>query len=362
MPTNQPDELTTGSPKPEKHKLAGNLIKYGIPLVITVGLCWLLFHNINFSEMMEIIRRDCNFWWIGLALLISIFSHVFRAMRWRIQLRALNINASLWDTTLSIFGTYAVNLVFPRLGEVWRTGYIAQKEKASFTTVFGSMVADRLADTVTVLLLTLATFIIAHKQIMLYLSQNGDAYRHMAEILSSPWLWTGIIAACAAVWWGLWHFRNNKYVSKLLGMLRNLWEGFAVILKMPHKGRWLLLTVAVWGCYFMQLYVAFFSFPLTAEVATQCGVIAVLVCFVLSSISMGVPSNGGIGPWQWAIIFGLKLYSDNIPGLTEEYAGSFANLVMGMQTLLLIVLGLFTFAAISVGRRKHRTIQPTPTH
>ncbi len=47
MPTNQPDELTTGSMKPEKHSIAGNLIKYGIPLVITVGLCWLLFHNIN---------------------------------------------------------------------------------------------------------------------------------------------------------------------------------------------------------------------------------------------------------------------------------------------------------------------------
>ena len=41
----------------------------------------------------------------------------------------------------SIFGTYAVNLVFPRLGEVWRTGYIAQRQKAPFTTVFGSMVA-----------------------------------------------------------------------------------------------------------------------------------------------------------------------------------------------------------------------------
>ncbi len=358
MPTNQPDELTTGSMKPEKHSIAGNLIKYGIPLVITLGLCWLLFHNINFSEMMEIIRRNCNFWWIGLALVISIFSHVFRAMRWRIQLRALNINASLWDTTLSIFGTYAVNLVFPRLGEVWRTGYIAQKEKASFTTVFGSMVADRLADTVTVLLLTLATFIIAHKQIMLYLSQNGDTYRHMAELLSSPWLWAGLIAICATVWWGLWQFRHNKHVSKLLDLLRNLWEGFSVILSMPHKGRWLLLTLAVWGCYFMQLYVAFFSFPLTTDVALQYGATSVLVCFVLSSISMGVPSNGGIGPWQWAIIFGLKLYSDNIPGLTEEYAGSFANLVMGMQTLLLIVLGLFTFAAISIGRKKS-ALRPT---
>ncbi len=352
QPTQSDEQMADGLPQPEKHKILNNLLKYGIPLVITVGLCWLLFHNINFSEMMEIIRRDCNFWWIGLALVASIFSHVFRAMRWRIQLRALHINASLWDTTLSIFGTYAVNLVFPRLGEVWRTGYIAQREKAPFTTVFGSMVADRLADTVTVLLLTFVTFIIAHRQIVLYLSQSGDTFRHIADLLTSPWLWAGILVLCAATWWGLWHFRSNKHVAKLFGIARGLWEGFAVIVKMPHKGRWLLLTVALWGCYFMQLYVAFFSFPLTTDVVMQYGAIAVLVCFVLSSISMGVPSNGGIGPWQWAIIFGLKLYSDNIPGLTEEYAGSFANLVMGMQTLLLIVLGLFTFAAISIGRRK----------
>jgi hypothetical protein len=94
----------------------------------------------------------------------------------------------------------------------------------------------------------------------------------------------------------------------------------------------------------------------------QYGVTAVLVCFVLSSISMGVPSNGGIGPWQWAVIFGLRLYSDNIPGLTEEYAGSFANLVMGTQTLLLIALGIFTFIAISFSRRNKKTIQPTATH
>jgi hypothetical protein len=361
MSTTQPDTAPGANPaQPEKNKIAVSLLKYGVPLVITIGLCWLLFHNINFSEMMDIIRRDCNFWWIGLAWVVSIFSHIFRAMRWRIQLRALNINASLWDLSLSIFGTYAVNLVFPRLGEVWRTGYIAQREKAPFSTVFGSMVADRLADTVTVLLITLVTFIVAHKQLMLYLSQNGDTYQHIAEILSSPWLWIGIIAACAAVWALLWAFRTNKHIAKLLTTVRNLWDGFAVILKMHNKGRWLLLTLAVWGCYFFQLYVAFFSFPITTNVVLQYGVTAVLVCFVLSSISMGVPSNGGIGPWQWAIIFGLRLYSDNVAGLTEEYAGSFANLVMGTQTLLLIALGIFTFIAISFSRR-NKTIQPTTT-
>jgi len=114
-------------------KIISPLFKYGLPLVITIGLCYVLFTGIDFNEMVNIIRNQCNFAWIGLALFISIFSHIFRAMRWRIQLRALGIDAPLSSLIYSIFGTYAVNLVFPRLGEVWRTGYIAQRQKAPFT-------------------------------------------------------------------------------------------------------------------------------------------------------------------------------------------------------------------------------------
>lgn len=80
-------------------------------------------------------------------------------MRWRIQLDALDIRVPLPPLVWSIFGTYAVNLLAPRLGELWRTGYIAKRQDAKFTTVFGSMVCDRLADTATVLLLTLVTFL-----------------------------------------------------------------------------------------------------------------------------------------------------------------------------------------------------------
>ncbi len=118
---------------------------------------------------------------------------------------------------------------------------------------------------------------------------------------------------------------------------------------MPGKGRWLLLTAGLWGCYFVQLYVAFYAFPFTREVLAQHGILAALVAFVLSSISMGVPSNGGIGPWQWAIIFALGIY-----GLGQAQAAAFANLVLGTQTMLLILLGLFTFGCIALDKRRHK--------
>lgn len=329
------------------------LLQYGVPLIISIGLCYLLFTGIDFNEMIETIRNECNFWWIGLALFISLFSHLFRAMRWRIQLRALNINAPLVPLVYSIFGTYAVNLVFPRLGEVWRTTYISQRQNASFTAVFGSMVADRMADTVTVLVLTFSTFLLASGAITQYLAQNTALYEKVIALISSPWLWVAFVAFIALTWWILAKKRDNKIVAKIIEFAKGLWVGFAAIAKMKGKGQWLILTFAIWGCYFIQLFVAFFAFKETSAVVENHGIIAVLVCFVFSSIAMGVPSNGGIGPWQWAVIFGLSIYG--LP--TNGISLAFANLVLGSQTILLIILGIYTFAAIALEKRRNTPLK-----
>lgn len=331
----------------KKSGLFGKIIKYGVPLIISVGLCYVLFTGIDFDRMMEVIRRQCDFRWIALGLAIAILSHIFRAFRWGIQLDALGIHAPARALIYSIFGTYAVNLVFPRLGEVWRTGYIAQRQDASFSTVFGSMVADRLADTVTVLLLTLLTFVLARHTIVSFLRENGDSYAAIANILESPLLWGSVLAAIAVLWFLITKKTTNRTLLAFQNFMKGLWQGFAVIATMPGKGRWLLLTVGIWGCYFLQMSVAFHAFPFTSDVLTDYGILPALVTFVLGSISMGVPSNGGIGPWQWAVMFALGIY-----GIDRTEAGAFANLVLGTNTLLIIALGIFTFVAIMFDRRK----------
>ncbi|MDE6134519.1 MAG: flippase-like domain-containing protein [Muribaculaceae bacterium] len=331
----------------KKTSLAGKILRYVVPLVISVGLCYVLFTGIDFQAMMDIIRNQCNFWWIALAMVIAVLSHVFRAFRWGIQLEALGIHAPVKALVYSIFGTYAVNLVFPRLGEVWRTGYVAQRQDAPFSTVFGSMVADRLADTVTVLLLTFVTFLLARPTIVSFLNENGDSYAAIARVLESPWLWAAAVAAVALLWLLLAVKTSNKAIRKFQEFMKGLWEGFAVIVRMPGKGRWLLLTVGVWGCYFLQMYAAFYAFPFTADVVEHYGALAALVTFVLSSIAMGVPSNGGIGPWQWAVMFALGIY-----GIGRTESSAFANLVLGCNTLLIIILGIFTFVAIALDKKK----------
>ena len=210
------------------------------------------------------------------------------------------------------------------------------------------MVADRLADTLTVLLLTVLAFLLASKTILGFLHENGESYAAIARLFESPWLWLGGAAAIAALWIFLAHKTTNPKILKVQQAAKELWQGFAVIVKMPHKGRWLVLTVMLWGCYFLQNYIVFYAFPFTTAVVEHYGITAAFVTWVVASISMGVPSNGGIGPWQWATIFALGIY-----GLPKEQAGAFGNLVLGANTLLLIVLGIFTFIAIALDKKRH---------
>lgn len=338
----------TNARKPKQPVLSA-LLKYAIPLFISIGLCYLLFTGIDFSEMAEIVRRDCDFKWIAAMLGLSLFSYLFRALRWQLQLNALGIRPPLFYVVLSMFGTYAVNLVLPRLGEIWRSGYIAQRQDAPFTAVFGSMVAERLADTITVALIALIAFLAASSTIYDYLASSSDSLRSMASLLTSPWLWGAGIVFMATLWWFLRHRSSNSMVIRMQTAFKELWKGFAVIASMPGKGEWLLQTFSIWGCYFTQFMLAFLAFPTTTGVMQTYGFTAVLVAFALSSLSMGVPSNGGIGPWQWAVIFALGIY-----GVSQANAGAFANVVLGSQTLLQICLGIFTFIMIAFDKRRNK--------
>lgn len=325
----------------------GKAMKFLIPVIVTVGLCWLMFKHIDYREMLGVIRRECNFWFIAIGLVIGILAMVLRAMRWNIQLRALGIDAPMKSLVLSIFGTYAVNLVFPRLGEVWRTGYIAQKQKAPFSAVFGSMVGDRLADTATVLLMLIAALAVASGQMIDYLSQNKEMYEKLVAVAASPWIWVAVAACIALAWWALAaHATPGSVLDRLQTFVRGLWSGFAVLATMPHKGRWLLFTAGIWLCYFSQLYLAFYAFPFTSQALSVYGISMAFVAFVLTSISMGVPSNGGIGPYQWAMIFALMPY-----GVGKTDAMAFGNLLLGSQTIVYVVLGLATFVSIMLDKK-----------
>jgi len=331
-------------------KVLSIILKYVVPVIIGVGLIYILYNGVDLEAAKDTLTNDVNYLWFIPVICVSIMSHVFRALRWRLQLRAIGVKTPLHPIVNSIFGTYAVNLVFPRLGEVWRCGYIAQREKAPFTQIVGSMVADRLSDTVTVLALTFCTFFLAQDAFYSFLDTYPQIKEGLVGMVTSWKMWAAAVVGVAALVWLFTSKTENKLVLKVKDMVKGLWDGFAAILHMEGKWWFLLYTVLIWGCYFMQLYIAAQAFTFTSGLS----VLAVLVLFVLSSIGMGVPTNGGLGAWHMAIIFGLSLYGVGTFSAThpDTQASAFAMLVWGIQTLLLIVLGIYAYVCITLEKKK----------
>ncbi len=326
-------------------------LQYIIPVILSALLIWYLFRKVNFHQTMEILSHVVDYWWILAAMGISVFSHIFRAMRWRIQLDALHVRTSLMELTCAVFGCYALNLLLPRLGELWRCTFVAKRSKAKFTSVMGSMVADRMADSIMVLALILLTFVLAAPALAAFMAKYpvGEG---ILELVYSPAIWGAGVAAVAIGWWILHRYKDSGPVAKLRKWTAETWRGFAVTATMPGRWRFLLLTIAIWGCYFIQLYVAFYAFSFTRALCAQSGLayglLPCLVAFVFSSIGMAIPSNGGLGPWNIAIMFGLAIY-----GVADVEGAAFSILQWSGQTVMLILLGIFT--AIWIGATSART-------
>lgn len=335
---NNPNNISIA--KKKSGTVVSVLFRFGLPLAITIALVWYMFTKIDFTQLWATVRHGVDYKWILLAMGVSVFSHVFRALRWRLQLRAIGVNAPLMALCCSIFGTYALNLIFPRLGEVWRCTYISRLEHAPFPKVLGSMVADRLSDTLTVLMLLLLTLVVANAQIIAFMDKYPIG-EDIVHTVCSPWFWAGCVLLAAVCVLLVRSLRHTRPVKALLRICADIWGGFYAIVSMKGRGAFVVYTIAIWGCYFLQLYVAFYAFSCTfrlmSEPDTLFGLIPCLVAFVLSSIGMAVPSNGGLGPWNMCIIFGLALYA-----VPEAQAASMSIVVWSAQTVMLMILGIFT--------------------
>lgn len=347
-----------GSGKRQRSKVSlwlGRVVKCGVPLCVSVLLVVWLFRKVDIHDVEKVVREGCDYWWIVLMMLITMLSHMIRGIRWGIQLRAAGIpRIPVVVESVSIFGAYALNLVFPNIGEVWRCVYITRRERTSFSTVLGTDIGDRGSDGIVVLMLLGLALIVAHPAIMSFMEHYAVG-RDIARFTDNPWLWSLIALAFLTIWVVCHFFRKEKYIDRFDCDLKRIWDGFRVIFRMKGRGLYVVLTLGIWFCYFMETYVCFHAFPFTRRLIEEpgmaWGLIPGLVVFVFGSFSMAIPSNGGLGPWNLAVMFVLSLY-----GVSDAEGAAYSMLVWGSQAAMLVALGIFS--AIYVMLDKRRDVPP----
>lgn len=325
------------------------VVKVVAPLIVSGGLILWLFHKVDSHRVMTIIHEGVDYRYIVAMMLLTIASHIIRGIRWGIQLRAVGIpRMSVVAESVAIFGAYALNIVFPYLGEAWRCVYISRREGAKLSTVVGTDLGDRASDGLMISLLIILAVVVAHPAMKAFMGRYSisHAASHPAIITAAIAIPIILIATAIAL-------RHSRFAARTRASIARIWQGFVVLFHLHDFSLYIILTIGIWICYFLETYSCFYAFPFTRELISQpgslYGLIPGLVVFVFGSCSMIVPSNGGLGPWNIAIIFALSLY--NIP---SAEGAAYSIVCWSFQAMTLIALGIFSAIYIASSRQKER--------
>lgn len=335
--------MTDSTERPEQAKkpLLNRIISLILPLGLGVVIIYFLIRNIDLAELW-VILKDANWGILLFSLIFGLLGNTIRGYRWRLLIRPLGYNPSVTKLNLAIYGGYAINFAIPRAGEIWRCGVIAKDEKVPFTKLFGTMLLDRVFDTITVLCITLFAFIFNMKFFVTQLQHNQETLDTIVAAMKSPTPYIIIVLTTLIVFFVYRNFKKHKFIVKLKDALKGIGNDMKAIWKMKEKNTLLFYSIAIWASYFCYFYITFYAFDFTKDL----GITAGLIAFALSSVSMGIPSNGGLGPWQVAVIASLTLY-----GVSQLEATAFATGVFMLQSAWVILCGLVGIAVLAMMKK-----------
>lgn len=324
-------------------KILKKAFKVVLPLFLGGFILVWVYRDFDFSRVGEVLLEGMDYSWMLLSLFFGMFSHVFRGWRWQQTLAPLGEYPSATTCVNAVFVSYAANLVLPRVGEVSRCGALSKYEGVSFSKSLGTVVTERLIDACCILLLTGVTLLMQLDLFQRFFVDTGTGLGALTRPLASPFFYAGLAGLVLLLVLLYYLLRSLSFFSRLKRVALNIWEGVFSLRNVEKKWLFALYTLLIWICYFLHFYLTFYSFEFTHDLGVEAG----LVLFVVGTIAVIVPTPNGAGPWHFAVITMMGFY-----GISKENAGIFALLVHGIQTFLIILLGIYGAMALSLSTKK----------
>ena len=313
-----------------------------LPFVLGLGILWWMYRGTNWSDFGHYVLHEMNWWWMLLSLAFGILPQMARAWRWKMALEPLGEHPRRTSCIDAIFMSYAASLVIPRVGEVTRCGTLKTADGVSFTKSLGTVVTERLVDSLLMLLFTGIAFLLQLPMFLRFLKETNTNIGDLLYRFTGTGYIVTFICLVAALIAGFVAIRRFSFFKKGRDMLRDMWEGVLSLRKVRNLSLYLFYSVLIWVGYFLHFYIAFFSFDFTAHLSIG----AAFLIFCVGTFAVLVPTPNGAGPWHFAVKTMLVLY-----GVAETQAIMFALTVHTIQTALVVILGAFGWARINSKRK-----------
>ena len=340
----------------ELKNIISSVAKVVLPFVLGGAILWWMYRGEDFSVISHVLTEQMNWTWMLLSFPFGILAQMFRGWRWKQTLDPIDLRSNTADQTddgqkirarnhtciNAVFISYAASLIIPRIGEFSRCAILKRYDGVSFSKALGTVVTERAVDTLIVMIYSGIILLVEMSIFGTFFRKTGTSLDRILNGFSvTGWVVTAICAVAVLI---LLHLllKNFSIYNKVKMTLGGIWEGVLSLKGVKNLPLYLFFSVGIWVMYFLHYYLTFFCFDFTENLGIGCA----LVSFVVANFAVIVPTPNGAGPWHFAIKTMLILY-----GVADEQALWFVLIVHTVQTMLVIVLGIYAWAALLFTKR-----------
>ncbi len=270
-------------------------------IVITIISLYFAFKGIDYKETIEIIK-NVDVLKVAFAFIIGTAFIVVRALRWECFIPTDRPIRKWVIISAAYIGYMASNVLPAKLGEVVRAYVLGEKEDLKKSAIFASVVSERLFDCLTgVVILSISLIFI----------ENLPSTVSKAALILLAFTVVGIIILVVLsknkimahkIFHKVFSILPQNIANKLIDFSCNFIDGIG----MKTSPLYIFLLF-----FYTILYLAGQVFAinlLLSAFSIKSSLIIGLFMFAVSGFGFAVPSApSGIGPFEWAIIFGLSL-------------------------------------------------------
>ncbi|RPI06330.1 MAG: UPF0104 family protein [Ignavibacteriae bacterium] len=318
-----------------------SIARYSISFLLTFGFLYLAFRGVKLTELWESLK-GANYWWIAPLIPLNILMNWVRAVRWAHLLAPIKSPISKRSLFSGVMIGYAINNILPRVGEIVRPYIIGNREGISRTSVFGTIVVERILDFMSFYFIVCVVLFVYPHSLDPFVGQS-DAVR--------PLFLAGSLA-CLAIFILLFFKAEElfRFLAKVLRfvperqkvkaekMLDKFYSGFAVAKLRDKFSVILFQSFLIWALNALIMFVPFFAFePLVKSGMDFAG--ASVVLLVISSFAWILPAPGAMGTYHSF----LKVAMVGLYGIDETTALSYAIVTHEVGYIVVMVIGVYYY-------------------
>jgi len=325
----------------------------GASFVLAGGLLYLAFRGIDLGAIVDAFRA-ADYRWLPPLVVVVIGSNVLRAWRWQVMIEALPQDTSrvseddVEDVTLeasfsSTMIGYMMNYVAPRMGEVARTANMAARTRLRFSSLFGTVISERLFDMAVLALATGSGLLVVADQLPVLQEQLiGPGLERLGRLPFETIALVGggtlLVVGLGSLW--AWHRARREdslvqqfWEATVQPALVSLREGMETLVRSPRRGVILGSTAVMWFGYLLMAYIPFRMLGLTEPYGI--GLLDAWALMAIGALGILIPSPGGLGSYHFITIQALTL----LYGMPEAPAATYAVLAHAAQLVFYSLLG-----------------------